>query len=403
MSHRILARVREVLGGVAVVADPEGRPRVAPESVEDVARTLALAHGEGWKVRVEGRGTWCPTDSPADLILTTSALDAVASVAPADLVATVGAGVPFGAVQRRLAAERVWLGWDPPGRPQRSLGSIVATATAGPLRHRLGPIRDHLLGCTFVSGDGRIIRPGGTVVKNVAGYDLTKLMAGGFGAFGVLTQLHLRLRAIPESDITLIALGSRDVLTSVGRDLVEAAVDAAAMELFSPAMAAEPEWVLAVRLAGPTGGVHAEAARIKATGHLEWSTVSADQANALWHGAAHAAMVGNVTLRLGVLLDGIDDTLDLLHDHLDIGLVSAGAGSGLIRWTGDAPPDRIMAVRRTAAAREIPMTIERAPWDARRVLGHFGMYREGVGTLVARLRDTFDPGRVLVVPLDADG
>jgi len=403
MTDRVLARAREALGADAVGQDPEGRPRVSPESTDGVARAMTLAHNEGWTVRIEGRGTWCPPDAPADLVVTTTALDRVTTVAPSDLVATIQAGAASGAVQRRLGAERVWLAWDAPGRPQRSLGSIVATATAGPLRHRYGPIRDHILGCTFVSGDGRIVRPGGTVVKNVAGYDLTKLMAGGFGAFGIITELNLRLRAAPELDRTLLARGGRDALSSAGRDLAAAAIDAVALELLSPAMAADAEWVLAVRLAGAADGVRAESDRVKQVATLGWTAPSADQANAIWHGAAHAALAGNVTLRLGVLLPGIDDTLDLLADHLDLGLVAAGAGSGSIRWTGDVPAERLMTVRRIAAGREIPMTLERAPWALRRAAGHFGLYREGVGAIVGKLRDTFDPGHVIQVPLDNDG
>ena len=72
----------------------------------------------------------------------------------------------------------------------------------------------------------------------------------------------------------------------------------------------------------------------------------------------------------------------------------------MIRWTGDAPVERLRAVRRAAAAREIPMTLERAPWPVRRALGHFGAYREGVGQLVGRLRETFDPGQCLQVALE---
>jgi hypothetical protein len=101
-----------------------------------------------------------------------------------------------------------------------------------------------------------------------------------------------------------------------------------------------------------------------------------------------------------VLGGGIDDTLDLLAHDLDEGLVAAGAAAGLIRWTGDAPVERLRGLRRTAAGREIPMTLERAPWPVRRALGHFGAYREGVGQLVGRLRDTFDPGQCLSVALE---
>ena len=99
----------------------------------------------------------------------------------------------------------------------------------------------------------------------------------------------------------------------------------------------------------------------------------------------------------------MDDTIDLLAHDLDEGLLSAGAGSGMIRWTGDAPIERLRAVRRAAAAREIPMTLERAPWPVRRAFGHFGAYREGIGQIVARLRDTFDPGQCLQVALEGGG
>ena len=96
----------------------------------------------------------------------------------------------------------------------------------------------------------------------------------------------------------------------------------------------------------------------------------------------------------------MDETIDLLAHDLDEGLVSAGAGQGMIRWTGDAPLERLRGLRRAAASREIPMTLERAPWPVRRALGHFGAYREGVGKIVGRLRDTFDPGQCLNVALE---
>ena len=115
---------------------------------------------------------------------------------------------------------------------------------------------------------------------------------------------------------------------------------------------------------------------------------------------ARGSQGGPITLRLGVLGDGVDDTIDLLAHDLDEGLLSAGAGSGMIRWTGDAPIERLRAVRRAAAAREIPMTLERAPWPVRRAFGHFGAYREGIGQIVGRLRDTFDPGQCLQVALE---
>jgi hypothetical protein len=115
---------------------------------------------------------------------------------------------------------------------------------------------------------------------------------------------------------------------------------------------------------------------------------------------ARGSLGGPITIRLGVLGDGVDETMDLVAHDLDEGLLSAGPGSGMIRWTGDAPIERLRGVRRAAAGREIPMTIERAPWPLRRAMGHFGAYREGVGQLVGRLRDSFDPGQCLSVALE---
>jgi hypothetical protein len=158
--------------------------------------------------------------------------------------------------------------------------------------------------------------------------------------------------------------------------------------------------VLATRFVGTEASVQSDVRRLGATGTLSWLPLPADRTAAFWSVAARGTLGGPITLRLGVLGDGIDETIDLLAHELDEGLVSAGAGQGMIRWTGDAAVDRIRALRRAAASREIPMTLERAPWPIRRAVGHFGAYREGVGRIVGRLRDTFDPGQCLSVALE---
>ncbi len=400
MSDVVYGRLRALLGPAGVERDAGGLPRATPDTADSLSLVCRLAHDEGWKIRVEGNGTWLPADAPADLALSTRALDRVVSVSPADLVATVEAGTTMDALRRRLADEGMWLALDPPGRPERTLGSVVATATAGPLRHGFGPVRDHVLGCTVATGDGRLVRAGGRVVKNVAGYDLTKLQVGGFGGFGVLAEVHLRLRALPRADVTVIARGQRDSLTSAARDLLRAELLPGTLELLSPALAAEPDWTLAARFAGTDAAVQADLRRLSSDVGLTWQPLPADRTAAFWGLVARGSLGGPITFRLGVLGDGVDETIDLLAHDLDENLVSAGAGAGMIRWTGDAPVERLRAVRRAAAAREIPMTLERAPWALRRALGHFGAYREGVGQLVNRLRDSFDPGHSLSVALE---
>ena len=400
MSDAIFTRLRALLGTTGVERDGDGVPRATPDTPDALTLVCRLAHEEGWKIRVEGRGTWLPSDAPADLAVSTRALEQIVSVSPADLVATVQAGTSLDALRRRLADYGMWLAIDPPGRPDRSIGSVVATATAGPLRQGFGPVRDHVLGCAVATGDGRLVNAGGRVVKNVAGFDLTKLQVGGFGGFGIIAEIHLRLRALPRADVTLLARGARDQLTSGARELIDAQVLPGALELLSPALAAEADWVLAARFVGTDAAVQANVRRLSSVGELQWLPLPADRTAAFWSVAARGTLGGPITLRLGVLGDGVDDTIDLLAHDLDEGLVSAGAGLGMIRWTGDGAVDRIRSLRRAAAAREIPMTLERAPWSVRRALGHFGAYREGVGKIVGRLRDTFDPGQCLNVALE---
>jgi glycolate oxidase FAD binding subunit len=396
----VFGRLRALLGSSGVERDPSGVPRATPESAEALSLVCRLAHEEGWKIRVEGHASWLPPDAPADLAVSTRALDQVVSVSPADLVATVQAGAPLEALRRRLADEGMWLALDPPGRPDRTVGSVVASATAGPLRQGFGPVRDHILGCTVATGDGRLVKAGGRVVKNVAGYDLTKLQVGGFGGFGIIAELHLRLRALPRADVTLVAQGARDALSSAARDLIAASLQPGALELLSPALAAEADWVLAARFVGTDAAVQADVRRLGTESEVTWQPLAPEKTAAFWGLVARGSLGGPITLRLGVLGDGVDETLDLLAHDLDEGLVSAAPGAGVIRWTGDGPPDRLRALRRAAAAREIPMTLERAPWPIRRALGHFGAYREGVGQVVARLRDSFDPGKCLSVALE---
>src|SRR5437879_8560319 len=193
----LLDRVRALLGddAVDVAATPDGVPRVAPGSPDAVALLLGTAREERWRVRVEGAGTWLPVDAPADLALTTRRLDKVPAIEPQDLSATAEAGIGCDLLRQQLADRGTWVALDPPGLAGRTLGSVVATATAGPLRHGFGAVRDHLLGVTFVTGAGRLVQRGGRGMRDVAGDDPTKLAAVRWRAVALIERGSHRLRA----------------------------------------------------------------------------------------------------------------------------------------------------------------------------------------------------------------
>jgi FAD/FMN-containing dehydrogenase len=399
---KIAQRMRSLLGSEGIVeTDASGQPRVAPMSEEAVALVLRTATTAGWKVRVEGSGNWMPPDGPSDLVITTRSLNEITYLNPGDLVATAQAGIPWGALRQSLADRGTWVAADPPGE-RRTLGSIVATGTAGPLRTGFGGIRDHLLGLTIATGDGHVLRPGGRVVKNVAGYDLTKLVAGSFGAFGIITSVHLRLRAVPREDQTLLATGSRDALLHEARAILAGGSTPAALELLSPRARGDAQWALAVRLSGTPGSVTTQRDAVRASVQCSLDLLATPEASRLWQELSGGLMRTTTTLRLGALPAALDDALDLLAHHLspahDLSddWVSVTVPAGVVRWSGAAPPDRLRLMRHAAAQQEMPVTLERAPWSVREAVGHFGAYREGIARLVDRLRQTFDPAGVVV-------
>ena len=401
----ILEKVRALLGADAVL-DPGGgtggiAPRIAPPSLEAAALLLGTAAAEGWKVRIEGAGSWQTADAPADLALTTRRLDQVESIEPQDLVASVQTGIGWDRLRQQLAERGVWVALDPPGLAGRTVGSVLASATAGPLRQGFGAVRDQLLGLTAITGDGRVVSSGGRVVKNVAGYDLTRLQAGAFAAFGVIVRVHLRLRALPRADITLALEGPREELSRAADELRETGLSPAALELLSPALARRAGWVLAVRCAGSVAQVEAEEATVRSAAGGRFARLGVEESHAFWQRAAEGLAVRTVTFRIGGLPDSTEDLLDLLQHQLGDEWVSAAPGLGTLRWSGEATAEHLRRLRRTLAALEVPLTLERAPWELRRAVGIFGAYREGIGPLVAGLRRTFDPAGTLVVPVAA--
>lgn len=394
----MLDLLRRIAGNEAVRREPGGIARVTPNTADTVAGILGIAHDEGWRVAVEGHGTWRAEDAPADVVVSLRGLDEIRERAPAEHVASVDAGVPLERLRRHILDDGAWLALDPPGRPDRSIGSTVVTATAGPLRLGFGPVRTQLASITVATGDGRVIR---SEAQGPAGpTDALDIHVGGFGAFGVVTSCDLKLQPLPRADITWVATAPRDALTAAGRELAGEELPAVAAEMFSPALAIEGEWLLGVRLLGEPEVVDAAGPRLAAIGGLDWRELPPERRSVLWNGAARAVTTVPVTIRLGVLRDGLDDTIDLIIARLGEGMQSAGAVAGSIRWSGVADAEPLRTVRAELAAREIPLTLERAPWRVRRAVGHFGPYRERHAATFDRYRHEFDPAGVLVTALD---
>lgn len=177
-----------------------------PRSVDELAELMGRASEEGWSVVPAGDGAWIdggglPTE--VDLVVSTRQMRGVIEYVPDDLTLTAEAGLDLATLSRTTREHGQWLAQDPPGWSGATLGAFASTGLPGPLVAGYGRPRDHLLGLTSVTGDGRILRPGGRVVKNVAGYDLVRLLAGSWGTLGVIASVTVRLFPVPRRDVTL--------------------------------------------------------------------------------------------------------------------------------------------------------------------------------------------------------
>jgi glycolate oxidase FAD binding subunit len=182
---------------------------VAPGDERQLAQVLKAANDAGLAVVPRGGGTklaWGNSPQSADIVLSTARLNAIVEHAHSDLTVTVEAGCTLKAVADTLAKENQRLALDGLWPSRGTIGGILSTNDSGALRLRFGSLRDLVIGITLVLPDGTIAKSGGKVVKNVAGYDLPKLVTGAFGTLGVITQATFRLHPMPQQSRTISCL-----------------------------------------------------------------------------------------------------------------------------------------------------------------------------------------------------
>jgi glycolate oxidase FAD binding subunit len=274
------------------------------DSTAAVAERIREARATGTTLRLVGAGGWldagrpCPAEHRVEL----RPLAGVTEYEAGDLTLTARAGTTLSEIERATAPEGQWLTLDPFGSADGTIGATVATASHGPLSSSYGTPRDHLLGCESVSGTGDVIRSGGRVVKNVAGFDLPRLMCGAWGTLGVLTEITVRLRARPEVDRTLVVAlrdESAGACADAWRWLRASPFTPLAAELLSASIARRlglgERAVLALRLGGNEALVRSAERTVAELGDVR--TV----AGSLWDDLRRSEPSGSVVIRLGAL------------------------------------------------------------------------------------------------------
>jgi len=231
--------------------------RVTPSSAEDLAFALAEAASKRRTIETTGNNSKRLMGGPvrpAEVLICTRGLRRVLQYEPNDLTISVEAGMAFADLQRLLATNRQMIALDPPFPAQATIGGIVSANSSGPMRRLFGTARDLIIGMQFATLDGRLVRTGGMVVKNVAGLDMGKLLIGSFGTLAVITSVNFRLHPLPEQTATfLLSFAELDSAIEKRDSITASILRPMALEIVSPPAGARlgaSGYILAVRVSG---------------------------------------------------------------------------------------------------------------------------------------------------------
>jgi glycolate oxidase FAD binding subunit len=228
-----------------------------PETAEDMAALLAESASAGRAIRIGGEFTkdrMAGPVTPADVTISTSAMNCVLQYEPRDLTISAQSGVSFAGLSALLAENKQMIPLDPPFFDQATVGGVIAANTSGPRRRLYGTARDLVIGMEFATLEGKLVKSGGMVVKNVAGLDMGKLMIGSFGTLAAVTVVNFKLTPIPEETAAFV-LPFRGLDDAIERrdQILKGVLQPASLDLLNPKAAdvmGISGWCLIVQVAG---------------------------------------------------------------------------------------------------------------------------------------------------------
>ncbi len=211
---------------------------ITPSNIKELSKTLTTANEHKLSVSPRGGGTKLElgnTPDSLDIIIDMSRLNKILNHAPADLTATVESGITILNLQNELAEHGQFLAIDPALPHIATVGGVLATGIAGPMKWQHGSPRDTVIGMKIVSPDGTITKSGGQVVKNVTGYDMSRLHIGGLGTIGIIAEVSFKLTPLPPKQLTILAsFNSNRIAAEVALEIFNSNLMPLAITVFDP-------------------------------------------------------------------------------------------------------------------------------------------------------------------------
>lgn len=420
-----IGRLRSSLGNLDVVLDAEDEvdgllPSVAvyPSTVEEVSHVLTFAWEEALAITPKGGGTALHLGNRPrrlDILLCLSALKGGFEHSPEDMVATVPAGMTVGETNEMLADREQCLPLDPPRPDEATVGGVLAAGSLGPRMQWFGPLRDSVLGLRVVLPDGRVVKTGGRVVKNVAGYDMAKLYVGSLGTLGIIVEVAFKLRPLFKVTTSLLfPFPTLDGAVRTSYDLLEAGLQPLALTVLNSSAASALNLgtgaaCLLVEFGDLKQVVERQVREAEGAARVRGSEDSliyhGEESRKLWQSVRDAPVSPwDVTFRGSVPLAEVDAFLDATEETLK----SRGMECCLVAHTGlgivfvsplSRPMDETIEsiyADLTALCTSLGgnLVLERAPADLKDTLDVWGPRPPGFD-LMSRVKAEFDPKGIL--------
>jgi glycolate oxidase FAD binding subunit len=373
-----------------------------PEGDEQAAEALAFCESENLAVVPVGAGTRLNVGnlpSRLDVYLSTRRLSGVGSYEPGDLTMSAAAGTPIAVIQEAARRERQFLPLDPPGARVATIGGVLAAGDPGWRRRPGARPRDVLLGVGALLPKGTRFKSGGRVVKNVAGYELTKLLVGSLGSLALLTEVHLRLRPCPETTLTLgAAFRDAAAAAAAARAVRRSRRDPEAFALLNPALGGcfgFSGFTLLARLEGMEEEVRAESAALKELVRGgEAGELSESRASAIWEQLRDFALLeGPLPAQIVLRVQALPAVALTLLTVREADWVAANLDSGWVYVRSlDEESYRVWVA--AARGQGAAAVLEHGPPAIKEREDVFSALPQAL-PLMRGIKQAFDPGRIL--------
>jgi glycolate oxidase FAD binding subunit len=375
------------------------RQIVEPADASELAATLRAASRDKQSTVLRGGGSklgWGRIPASIDLIVSTAKLNTLLVHRHGDMTATAHAGMPLAQLNRELSRHGQWLPINS-AFDAATIGGVVATNDSGPSRHRFGTPRDLLIGVTLALTDGRLVKAGGHVVKNVAGYDLGKLVSGSFGTLGAIVDATFKLLPIPQVSATVEA--AYDDGDALARDVMQVSTSQLEPMAFDVILEGG-QYRLRLLFASSPAAVNSQVESAQRLLSKPSSVVTGDGEMAVWSAQTRSPWSGTgAVIRFGWLPAKLTEVAMLMHDVQQIAgsivmVGRVGIGAGLMRVDGDSRVQAAVVERLRSSVWAGNVTVLRADGDLKQRVDVWGPPASAVDAARA-LKHMLDPAGIL--------